>query len=62
MRWRNAVFSVAQEDILAHTNQAIIGGNHKKAIIRFAAEEPKYCGSEISFVPRQVSKADDFGL
>ena len=49
-------------DPLAHTDQAIVGCDHQKAVIRAAAKQPKDCGPKVFLVTGKIAEAYDFGL
>lgn len=45
----------------AHSDEAIIGCNHKQTIIRAAREQSENRSSEIPLVARQIGESDNFG-
>lgn len=47
--------------LLAHTNQSVVGRNHKEAKVGAAGQQAEHGRPEILFVPCQVAKRDDLG-
>lgn len=47
--------------LLAHSNQSIVGRDHKKAKVGTAGEQAEHSRAQILFVPSQITKSDDLG-
>src|SRR4051812_42333330 len=46
--------------LFAHADEAVVGRNHKQAIIWAARQKPKHRGTQVTFMARQVGERDDF--
>ena len=49
-------------DVLAHAYETVVRRDHEETVIGTAAEKTKDGGFEISLVPGEVGKGDDFRL